>query len=45
MFGRGKEKYGMSYNGKKIVRIIGRIISGVGTVILQYADGTVEIVS
>ena len=34
----------MSYRGQKVVRILGRIKGGVGLLILQYVNRTVEIV-
>lgn len=34
----------MSYGGKKVIRIIGRIKSGVRMIVLEYADHTVQVV-
>lgn len=34
----------MNYNGKTVIRIIGRIKSGVGVMMLEYSDHTVQIV-
>ena len=35
----------VSYRGKKVIRIVGRIKSGVGMMVLEYADHTVQIVT
>lgn len=34
----------MSYNGKKVIRVLGRVKQGIRVMILQYANRTVEIV-
>ena len=35
----------MSYKGKKVIRILGRIKSGVRIMMLEYSDHTMEILS
>lgn len=34
----------MCYKGKKVVRILGRFKSGIGIMILQFANRAVEVV-
>ena len=34
----------MSYNGKKVIRILGHVKSGVRVMVLQYANRAVEVV-
>ena len=35
----------MSYRGKKVIRIIGRIKRGIGMMVLEYADHAMQVVT